>query len=206
MQSKAPTVAKYLAELPPERRAEVERVRKVFRENLDPGFREGMGYGMIAYSVPLETYPIGYHCDPKLPLGFAGLAAQKNGYSFYLMCLYGDAKREKEFRDAWAKTGKKLDMGKACVRFKSADDVALDVLAKTLRSVSMKSYIASYEKMLGTERIEKARKAAARIRPGAFGGTRSTAPVGKPKAKATAKPARKSSAKKTARKTAKRVG
>src|SRR4051812_37152315 len=123
MQSKATTVGQYLAELPPERRTAIETVRKVMLENLDPVFEEGMQYGMIGYFVPHRVYPAGYHCDPKQPLPFAALASQKNHMSVYLGCVYG-SERERAFREAWAKTGKKLDMGKACVRFKKPEDLA----------------------------------------------------------------------------------
>ena len=88
MQSKAKTVAEYLVSLPAERREVVAAVRKVIRANLDPGFQETMQYGMIGYSVPHSVYPAGYHCDPKQPVPYAALAAQKNAYSVYLMGLY----------------------------------------------------------------------------------------------------------------------
>ena len=76
-----------------------------------------MQYGMIAYSVPHSVFPAGYHCDPSQPLMFAALASQKNHMVVYLMCVYGDEECERWFRESWAKSGKKLDMGKACVRF-----------------------------------------------------------------------------------------
>src|SRR4051794_36940506 len=106
MQSKATTVEQYLAELPSDRREELEALRRVIRANLDGGFQEGMQYGMIGYYVPHERYPDGYHCDPKQPLPFAGLAAQKNHLSLYMMCEYGNGPEQLRFREAWAKTGK----------------------------------------------------------------------------------------------------
>ena len=75
MQSKATTVAEYLASLPADRREAITKVRDVMLRNMDSGYRETMSYGMIGYCVPLELYPPGYHCDPKQPLPFAGLAA-----------------------------------------------------------------------------------------------------------------------------------
>ncbi|MCC6130446.1 MAG: DUF1801 domain-containing protein, partial [Acidobacteria bacterium] len=128
MQSKAPTVDEYLASLPEDRRAALAAVRDVIRKNLDPSYEEGMQYGMIGYYVPHSVYPAGYHCDPKQPLPFAGLASQKGHMSLYLMCVYGDSEQEKWFREEWAKTGKKLDMGKSCVRFKKVEDLALGVI------------------------------------------------------------------------------
>lgn len=143
MQGMVTTVDEYLAELPADRRAALEAVRNVILANLGPGFREGMQYGMIGYFVPHEVYPPGYHCDPKQPLPFAALASQKNYMSLYLMC--GDSKVNDELVKAWAKTGKKLDMGKSCIRFKGVEDLALEVIAKTIGSVSVKNLIAMYD-------------------------------------------------------------
>ncbi len=154
MISKATTVAAYLKELPPERRAVVSAVRKVILANLDEGYTEGMQYGVIGYAVPHSRFPAGYHTDPKQPLPFAALAAQKNAYSLYLMGVYcgcdeasGVVSSEaKWFRQAWTATGKKLDMGKACVRFKRLEDVPLDVVGEAIRRVPADTYVAWYEK------------------------------------------------------------
>ncbi len=135
MQSKATTVAQYLSELPDDRRKALEAVRKVILKNLDRDYEEGMQYGMIGYYVPHRIYPAGYHCDPKQPLPFACLASQKNYMSLYLMCIYGDSDHAKWFQNAWAKTGKKLDMGKSCVRFKKLEDLALGVIGEAIRRV-----------------------------------------------------------------------
>ena len=145
MQSKAQTVKEYLAALPPDRRAVISAVRKVVRDNLDKGYSEGMQYGSIGYFVPHSVYPPGYHCDPNQPLPFAGLASQKNYMSLYLMCLYGEGDLWKWFHEAWAKTGKKLDMGKCCLRFKKLDDLALDVIGELIRRVPAARHIAYYE-------------------------------------------------------------
>ncbi len=148
MQSKAATVDAYLAELPDDRRAAIEAVRKVLRANLDKGFEEGMQYGMIGYYVPHHIYPAGYHCDPKQPLAFACLASQKNYMSLYMMSVYGDSALATWFQSEWKKTGKKLDMGKCCIRFKKAEDLALDVIGEAIRRQSLKKYIEVYEAML----------------------------------------------------------
>ncbi|HRX87098.1 MAG TPA: DUF1801 domain-containing protein [Phycisphaerae bacterium] len=150
MQSKAATVKEYLAELPEERRKAIEAVRKVIRRNLDKGYAEGMQYGMIGYCVPHKVYPPGYHCDPKQPLPFASLASQKNHMAIYLMCIYGHPEHEAWFRKAWAKTGKKLDMGKACIRFKKLDDLALDVIGEAIARVPAADFIAYYEANIKT--------------------------------------------------------
>jgi hypothetical protein len=145
MQSKAKTVAAYLSELPAERRAIVEVVRKVILKNLDKAFEEGMQYGMIGYYVPHSVYPAGYHCDSQQPLPFAALAAQKNYYGLYVMCLDRDNDLKPWFRNEWKKTGKKLDMGKACIRFKTLEDLSLDAIGQLIAQVSAKEYLAMYE-------------------------------------------------------------
>lgn len=145
MQSKAQTVSKYLAELPAQRRQAIEVIRKTILKNLPAGYAEGMQYGMIGYFVPHSVYPAGYHCDPKQPLPFAGLASQKNYISIYLMCIYGDREHEKWFRKAWAKTGKKLNMGKSCVRIKKIDDLPLELIGQAIKRMPVKKFIEFYE-------------------------------------------------------------
>ncbi|MFH1267694.1 MAG: DUF1801 domain-containing protein [Planctomycetota bacterium] len=145
MQSEAATVGQYLAELPDDRREAIAAVRKVILKNLPKGYEEGMAYGMIGYHVPHSVYPPGYHCNPKQPVPFAALASQKNYMALYLMCMYADPRFEAWFREAWAKAGKKLDMGKSCVRFKRLDDVPLDVVGAAIRKVPVKDLLAFYE-------------------------------------------------------------
>ena len=148
MTSKAKTPDEYLASLPADRREALSAVRQTILKNLDKGYQEGMSYGMIGYCVPHSIYPAGYHCDPKQPLPFAGLASQKNHMAVYLFCMYVDGASDKWFRDAWKKAGKKLDMGKSCLRFKKLDDLALDVLGEAIRRVPVKDHIAIYESAL----------------------------------------------------------
>jgi uncharacterized protein YdhG (YjbR/CyaY superfamily) len=152
MLSKATTVADYLASLPPDRRAAIECVRKVILENLDSEYEEGMSYGMIGYYVPHSLYPASYHVDPKQGLPFVSLASQKNYMSLYLMGLYAsgpDSKFARWFHEAWAKTGKKLDMGKSCIRFKKIDELPLDVIGEAIRRMPARVYIEQYEKARG---------------------------------------------------------
>ena len=146
MQSKAKSVAEYLKSLPADRRAAIEAVREVILANLDGDYEEGMQYGMVGYYVPHRVFPHGYHCDPKQPLPFAGLASQKNHLSIYLMGVYSDGEDAESawFRKAWAKTGKKLDMGKCCVRFKKLEDVALDVVGEAIARMPAKKFVGSY--------------------------------------------------------------
>jgi uncharacterized protein DUF1801 len=163
MQSKAQTVDEYLASLPPDRREAIEAVRRTILANLDPSYQEGMQYGMIGYSVPHSIYPAGYHCDPKQPLPFAALASQKNYMSVYL-CVYGNPEMEAWFRKEWAKTGKKLDMGKCCVRFKKLDDLALDLIGETIARMPARKFIEHYENVIKNY-MRQSRKPAKRAKP-----------------------------------------
>ena len=148
MQSKATTVAQYIAELPDDRREAISKVREVVLKNMDKTFMEGMNYGMIGWYVPHSVFPAGYHCDPSKPLPFAGLASQKQHMSLYMMSAYGDVGEEKWIREQFKKAGKKLDMGKCCIRFKKLEDLPLDVIGEAFRRVTAKEYIARYEKVL----------------------------------------------------------
>lgn len=145
MQSKATTVEQYLAELPEDRRAAVQALREVILANLPGGYEEGMQYGMIGYYVPHSIYPPGYHCDPRQPLPLACVASQKNHLSVYLSCLYSEPAFDAWFRDAWTNAGKKLDMGKGCVRFKRIGDVPLEVLGQAIARVPVAEFIRVYE-------------------------------------------------------------
>jgi uncharacterized protein YdhG (YjbR/CyaY superfamily) len=149
MKSSAATVEEYLQGLPADRRTAINAVRQVILANLPKGYVECMSYGMIGYVVPHSLYPAGYHCDPKLPLPYAILGSQKNHMAIHLMTVYGDPATEKWFRNAWAAAGKKLDMGKACVRFKKLEDVPLDVVGQIIARVPVKEYIARVEKVIG---------------------------------------------------------
>lgn len=149
MRSNATTVGQYLRELPADRRAAISAIREVILANLPEGYEECMGYGMIGYVVPHRLFPAGYRCDPKLPLPFANLGSQKNHLALYLMTVYGDPETERWFRQAWADAGKKLDMGKSCVRFKKLEDVPLDVIGQVIARVPVKEYIARVEKTWG---------------------------------------------------------
>ncbi len=164
MQSKATTAAQYLAELPADRRQEIQRVRAVIMENLDPRYEEGMQYGMISFHVPHSIYPAGYHCDPKQPLPFAGLASQKNYMSLYCMSMYDDGGDLSWFQKEWKKTGKKLDMGKCCIRFKRADDLALGLIGEAIKRMPVERWIEFYESEIrdSRKRTTKGTKKAAK--------------------------------------------
>jgi hypothetical protein len=151
MQSRATTVEAYLAQLPEDRRAAISAVREVILANLDKDYREGMQYGMIGYFVPHEVFGPGYHCDPRQPLPFASLASQKSHMALYLMCAYGHAPTREWFEKAWKATGRKLDMGKACVRFKRIEDVPLEVVGEVIRRVPAKKWVEVYVESLAAQ-------------------------------------------------------
>ena len=149
MQSKATTPEQYLVELPEERRVVMEKLRKVTLENLPKGFKEVMAYGMLGYVVPHELYPKGYHCDPKLPLGFFNIASQKNSINMYHMVIYGNKEIHDWFVSEYPKhCNSKLDMGKSCVRFKKLDDIPYNLIGELLSKITVEQWIEMYEKML----------------------------------------------------------
>ena len=122
----ASTVAQYLAALPADRRAALSAVRKAINVNLPDGYEEGMQFGMKGWYVPLSVYPAGYGENPKVPLPLVALASQKSGMVLHFLCFYGHPTLSTWFTSEYKKSGKKLDMGKGCVRFKKLDDLALD--------------------------------------------------------------------------------
>jgi len=140
--SGAATVEEYLAELPDERRAVVGAVRDVVVRNLPAGYREGMNWGMIVYEVPLDRYPGTYNGQPLM---YAALAAQKSHYALYLTSPHQDPAQEAWLRERFARAGKKLDMGKSCLRFRRLDDLPLDVIGELVASTGPDAFIARHE-------------------------------------------------------------
>ncbi len=140
--SQAATPDEYMAELPDDRRDLVATVRSTILANLPDGFEEAMSFGMLGYVVPLEHFPDTYNGHP---LSVVSLANQKNHVAVYLMGIYADEDERSWFIDAWKATGKKLDMGKSCVRFKRLDDVALDVIGEAVARVGPEDLIAAHE-------------------------------------------------------------
>ncbi len=127
----SPAVAAFLAGLPAERRREIERVRDLLQQRLPAGYEETISKNMLVYQVPLERYSDTYN---KQPLWYVALASQKSYLSLHLMCAYGDAAQTQRLEDGFRAAGKKLDMGKACLHFKTADDLALDVVGDVVAS------------------------------------------------------------------------
>ena len=156
MQSKATTVEEYLKEIPADRQEAMKKLRDVIKKNLPKGFKECMGYGMMGYCVPHSIYPAGYHCNPKDPLPFAGMASQKNSINFYHMGIYADPKLLKWFTDAHAKASpKKLDMGKSCIRYKNPDDIPYKLLGELVSKITVAAWIEMYETIFKDSRKKK---------------------------------------------------
>ena len=139
----------YIAALPPDRREAISAVRDVIRQNLPDGFEEGMEFGMISYHVPLERFPDTYN---RRPLGLAALASQKNHMALYLNNVYGDRGTEAWFRQRYAASGKRLDMGKSCVRFRRLEDLPLEVIGETIARTELEDYVAHYRAARGSSR------------------------------------------------------
>ncbi len=160
MASKQPgSVKEYLDGLPDDRRKALQVVRKEIKANLGKGFKEGIMYGTIGYFVPLTLYPAGYGGNPDQPLPFLGLASNKNNMVLTLMHFYADPAEDTWFRKEWAKTGKKLDLGKGCLRFKKLEDLALDVVGKGIARVSAEDFANKYDAVRnGMKSNRKAKK------------------------------------------------
>lgn len=149
MQSKATSVDAYLAELPEDRQKAINKLRSVIRKNIPKGFKESMGYGMMGWCVPHSIYPAGYHCNPRDPLPFLGLASQKNFIAIYHMGIYAKPDLLKWFTAAHAKVSpKKLDMGKSCIRYKKPDDIPYELIGELVSKMTVQDWIGCYEKNL----------------------------------------------------------
>ena len=129
--SEATSVEEYMDELPEDRREAMETVRSLVLDNLPQGYVEAMNWGMISYEIPLERYPSTYNGQPLM---YAALASQKNYMSLYLMCVYSHAGTRTSFEERFKASGKKLNMGKSCVRFRKVEDLPLGLIAETIAS------------------------------------------------------------------------
>jgi uncharacterized protein YdhG (YjbR/CyaY superfamily) len=149
MTSAAITVDQYMAELPEDRKPAMQKLRDTIRRNLPEGFEETMGYGMMGYVVPLSNYPAGYHCDPKQPLPFMGIASQKNSINLYHMGIYANPELLHWFSEEYPNHCKqKLDMGKSCIRFKKLEQIPFELIGQLTKKMTMEAWIALYEAVL----------------------------------------------------------
>jgi hypothetical protein len=144
MRSDAATVDEYLASLPEERREALSAVRRTILEHLPPGYVETMGWGMIAYVVPLETHPDTYNGQPLM---YAALASQKHHMAVYLTGVYSDDAARERFLDGYRASGNRPDVGKSCVRFKRVDDLPLDVVGDAIGSYGVGEFVRMQEEI-----------------------------------------------------------
>ena len=143
-------VKDYIDNLPEDRKKAVTEIRKTINKNLPKGFKEGVGYGMIAWSVPHSLFPPGYHCDPSKPLMLMSLASTKGHISLHHMGLYGAGPLMNWFKSEWQKhSAKKLDMGKACIKFKKLEDVPLALIGELATKLTPQQWVEQYQKALG---------------------------------------------------------
>ena len=141
MRSKAKTVTDYINILPDDRKYAITEVRDTILNNLPEGIQEIMNWGMITYQIPLELYPNTYNGQPLM---FAALASQKNHMVIYLSGVYSDDKLREEFIAEYKATGKRLDIGKSCVRFRKIDDLPIELIGKAISALDVKSFIEIY--------------------------------------------------------------
>ena len=153
------TAEDYIAALPPERAEQIGQLRQLIRQRLPEGYAEEMGFGMITYVIPLAAYPDTYNGHPLM---YAAIASQKRHMALYLMNVYGDSETQRWFADGFAAAGKKLDMGKACVRFRNLDDLPLELIGEAVARTPAADYIAHYE--ASRAQVAQNRKARRRAR------------------------------------------
>ncbi len=144
MQSNAANIEEYINSLPEDRAAQITQVRKVILDHLPPGYEETMNWGMITYQVPLKVYPDTYN---KQALLYAALASQKNHMAVYLSGIYMFEDRHTAFEAAYRETGKRLDLGKSCVRFRKVEDLPLDIIGRTIASLPMADFVEHVKKV-----------------------------------------------------------
>jgi hypothetical protein len=137
------TPAQFIARLPPDRKAIVSRLRATIRKYLPKGYQETVNGGTLTYCVPLSRYP---DTDNGQPLYYAGLASQKNYVAVHLVGAYMSPAVTKAIQEGFKAAGKKLDMGKGCLRVKRLEDVPLDVIGQAIASMTVDQYIATYER------------------------------------------------------------
>ncbi len=146
MKIEANSVEEYLTKLPEDKKEAFLKLRDVILNNLPSGFKEQLSYGMIGYVVPHDIYPSGYHCDPKLPLPFVNMAAQKNFIGFYHMGIYALPDLYSWFVEEYSKQTKyKLDMGKSCVRLKRMNDIPYALIGELISKLTPNQWIDVYE-------------------------------------------------------------
>lgn len=146
MKVEAKNVQEYISNIAEDKKKPFEQLLKTIQQNLPKGFKTGMSYGMVGFYVPHELYPKGYHCDTKLPLPFAAIAAQKNFIALYHMGIYADENLLQWFQSNYSKhVSRKLDMGKSCIRFKKNNEIPFVLIAELFQKMQVNDWIKLYE-------------------------------------------------------------
>ena len=141
------TVQDYLNGVAEDKKESFVKLQQTIKKSLPKGFEETIIYNMVGYVVPFKIYPEGYHCDPRLPLPFINIAAQKNFISLYHMGIYADPDLLNWFTNEYPKHAKsKLDMGKSCIRFKKISEIPYKLIGELASKMNVKEWIALYEK------------------------------------------------------------
>lgn len=154
MKSEATTVRAYLAALDPERRAAMTIVREAIRTRLPRGYEEAMNWGMICYQVPLSVCPETYNGQPLM---YAALASQKNHMAVYLSGVYLDARLQREFESRYRASGKRMDIGRSCVRFRRLEDLPIDLIADSVAAMPMAEFVARVSEVHSAGSVRRAR-------------------------------------------------
>ena len=152
----ATTIKEFIDSLPDERKKAIDDLRKAINKNIPKGFKESIAYNSIAWSVPHSSYPAGYHCDPSKPLMLMCLSSTKGHIALHHMGLYGSTALLKWFTSEWPKhSSKKLDMGKACIRFKTPEDLPIALISALATKLTPQQWVDQYEKTLGASRASR---------------------------------------------------
>ena len=143
-----------------DRARELARVRDAIRARVPRGYEEVELKGMTVWQVPLARYSDTYNGHA---MWLAALGAPKSYLTLHFLPAYMSpgitGTLEKGFRAA----GKKLDMGKGCIRFQQADDLELGVIGDVLASMSVDRWVEIAE---SAKRVRKpAKKKAAGSKP-----------------------------------------
>ncbi|MBC7641908.1 MAG: DUF1801 domain-containing protein [Flavobacterium sp.] len=140
------TVDEYISNVEPQKKDSFLKLLEIIRTNIPKGFNEEISYKMIGFVVPKFIYPEGYHCNPKLPLPFINLAAQKNFIALYHTGTYAMPHVMDWFTTEYQKQSKtKIDVGKGCIRFKKMDEIPFDLISELMQKISVDEWIKCYE-------------------------------------------------------------
>jgi Domain of unknown function (DU1801) len=140
MKSEVTSVASYLAGLPADRRMVIENLRNLILKNLPNGYEEAVNWGMITYEVPLATEP---KTNNGKPLMYAALASQKNYMAVYICSLSCVEGANEKFVASWS--GKKLDKGQSCIRFKKLEDIDQASIGRSIAETSVVEFISAFK-------------------------------------------------------------